>query len=146
MSERASQMAALVGTIDPPASSTMTTSTTDVIDASLYDSVLFIAMIGHVSSSGAKAILNVYEGTATGTVTTKVGSQSWTASDTGVTGQIVFDLDCEDLSGPNHRYVKGTLVTSVHKQTYAVAALGMKPRFHPASDGDLATVTIKTST
>lgn len=148
MSERASEMVSLVATIDPDLS-TGKTWNSDVIDASLYDSILFIVMTGSISSSSGKVLFKCLEGTASGTVSTTVGSTSRTQASTGTQDyQILYDLDCEDLTGPNYRYVKGQITVSGSTGAYiAMAALGFKPRFHPASDGDLASVyAIKTST
>ena len=150
MSERASQMCALVATIDPVKTTAGTTSTCDVIDASLYDSVLFIVSVGAVSSCSGGVTFKLYEGTATGTVTTLVGSTAWTAANTSSQNvQLIWDHDCERMTGPNHRYLKATLApfTGNTGTYYSMVALGFKPRFHPASDGDLASiVTIATST
>lgn len=151
MSERASEMVSLVAAIDPQV---ITTGggvlTSDVIDASLYDSVLFILNVGAVSSCSGGATLKVYEGTATGTVTTLIGSTAFTAANTSCGNvQIAFDMDCEDMTGPNYRYLKATVTSFAgNTGTYvSLVGLGFKPRFHPASDGDLASLlTIKTST
>ena len=141
MSERASQEFAIVATLDPDIS-TGKAWTTDVIDASLYDSIVFIVQTGTVSSSTGKVSLVVYDGTATGTVSSTVGSMAKTQSSTGDEDyQLIFDLDCADLTSVNHRYVKGILTVSGSTGTYfSLVALGFKPRFHPASDGDLASV------
>ena len=151
MSERASEMAALVAAIDPKSITTAGgVLTGDVIDASLYDSILFIANIGAVSSCSGGLTLKVYEGTATATVTTLVGSVAWTALNTSSGNvQIMFDLDCADLTGPNYRYIKATLTSfAANTGTFvSMVGLGFKPRFHPGSDSDLASlITIKTST
>jgi hypothetical protein len=148
MSERASQMAGLVATIDPN-NSTGETQTSDVIDASLYDSVLFILSVGAVSSSSGKIVLKVYEGTATGTVSTSVGATTWTQGNTSSGNvQLIYDLDMQNLTGPNYRYVKATCTVSGSTGFfYSLVGLGFKPRFHPASQGDLSSVlAIKTST
>lgn len=148
MSERASEMAALVSCIDAQKIAAAGSVTGDVIDASLYDSILFIASIGTVSSCSGDVTLTIYEGTASGTVTTTVGTTKHESSSTGDNDvQLIFDLDCEDLSGPNYRYVKPRLTYAGGTGVWvSMVALGMKPRFHPASDGDLSSVTIKTST
>lgn len=141
-------MAGLVATVDP-VSSTGKTWNSDVIDASLYDSILFIASIGAVSSCSGKITLKVLEGTATGTVTTVVGSTAKTATSTGDNNwQLIYDLDCADLTGPNYRYVKAQLINGANSGALvSLVGLGFKPRFHPASAGDLASVkAIKTST
>lgn len=141
-------MAGVVSCIDSQNLTAAGSVTGDVIDASLYDSILFVASVGNVSSCSGDVTLTIYEGTASATVTTSVGTTVHANTSTGDQNvQLVFDLDCADLTGPNYRYVKPRL-------TYAggtgaqvsLVALGMKPRFHPASDGDLATVQIKTST
>ena len=140
MSERLSEALAVVGAIDPQVLSS-TTKTTDVIDASKFDSVLFIVSVGAVTSSGT-IDFTVYEGTASGTVTTSV--TSITALDwTDDNKQALVEIDTASLSGPNYRYIKGVLVadSATGAGTYGgVIALGGKPRFHPASDDDLASV------
>ena len=148
MSERASEMCGLIATIDPVNSSGKT-HTSDVIDASLYDSILFILSTGAISSSSGKVVLTVYEGTSTGAVTTSVGATTWSQTSTGDQNwQFLFDLDCADLTGPNYRYVKATVTTSGSTGTLmSLVGLGFKPRWHPASDNDLASIeAIKTST
>lgn len=148
MSERASEMAGLVSCIDAQKIAAAGSVTGDVIDASLYDSILFITSIGTVSSCSGDVTFTLYEGTATATVTTTVGTVAHTSSSTGDQNtQLIFDLDCEDLTGPNYRYVKPRLTYAGGTGAWvSMVALGFKPRFHPASDGDLASVTIKTST
>lgn len=147
MSERVSQMAGLVATIDPLAAPSSTTKNSDVIDASLYDSIMFIASVGANCCSSGNLTMTVFEGTSTGTVTTSVGATTHAKATGGENFQYIFDLDCADLSGPNYRYVKAQLKSTGKPMEFSLVGLGFKPRYHPASAGDLASVkAIKTST
>lgn len=143
MSEKSNQAMGVIGTIDPTHNVAGATLTSDVVDASLYDSIVFLFMAGNVSSSSGKLVLTVYEGTATATVTTTLDKTTWTGSSTGDNNfQYLLEVDTA-IMGTTMRYLKGRLVYSGGTGAdVSCAVLGFKPRFHPASDGDLASVTI----
>ena len=145
MSERASEMAALLGTIDIQAAAS-TAKSSDVIDVSEYDSVLFLVEIGTNCCSSGKLTIQVFEGTSTGTVTNAVTTVTHAKATGGENQQYLVDLDCADLSGPNYRYVKAKVTSTGKQMGFYLAALGFKPRYHPASDGDLASVKSITQT
>lgn len=137
MSERASEMAAILGTLDPTSSAASGTFTFEDIDASKYDSVVFVVQTGSACSSGTNTMtITGYEGTSTGSVTTSITSSSHALE---ANAQYVLDIDMADLSGPNYRYVTAKAVTNDVADVSGVA-LGFKPRYHPASDGDLTSV------
>ena len=144
MSERASEMCAVVSVIDPTTGLTTATNTGDVIDVRGFDHLMFILSVGGCSSSTASIILYLYEGTTSGVCTTLVDSLTITAASTGGSDvedmQYIMDLDCQYLSGPNYRYVKPSITTATKNSSVSMVALGFKPRFHPASDSDLASV------
>lgn len=146
MSEKFNQACALIGTIDPEYI-TASTNTSDIVDASLYDSVVFLFMTGNVCSCSGKMVFTIYEGTATATVSTTLDKTTWSASATGdQNNQYLFEVDTA-VMGTNMRYLKGTLVYSGGTGAkVSCAVLGFKPRFHPASDGDLSTVSIINAT
>ena len=149
MSERASQMVSLVSSIHSNSSNLLRTTVIDgdVIDASLYDSVLFIMQVGYICSNSGKVVLTVYEGTASGTVSTSVDSVTVTQTTAQTLDkEYIMDVDCQYLTGPNYRYLKPRITTSGKASAPTMVALGFKPRFHPASAGDLASCTITVST
>lgn len=139
MSERANEMAAVVGTLDPTTGVASGTFTFDEIDASKFDSVLFIIQTGGVSSSGsAVATIIGLEGSSTGAVTTSINSVTHELESDA---QYLYEIDTADLSGPNYRYVSAKFKADANA-SYSGVALGFKPRFHPASDNDLASVQV----
>jgi hypothetical protein len=146
--ERWDEANAIVATIDPQQLSTSgaTTSTvaatTDVIDMKDFQEVSFVMKSGTITAGGAQ--LTIYSGSASGTVTTtvKAGTRIVEASDND---QQVLSVKAADLTS-GHRYIVGILVVSPTAPAtsatglYDVTAIGSKPRFHPASDNDLASV------
>ena len=107
MSERMAQRVALLACIDPKEGAGGVTSTSDVIDASLYDSLMFVMAIGAVTSSGA-VTLTVYKGTAAAatSITSSVTSAVLTFADDNK--QVIVDVDCSKEGA--YRYYKGTIV------------------------------------
>ena len=143
MSERLAQRVALLSQIDPMGVLASSTTTGDVIDASLYDSLMFILSLGTITSSG-KLTMTIYKGTvaAAASITSSVTSVTFTEKDDDK--QHVIDVDVSnELS---NRYYKMTLVANGGTTTGAcfasAIALGSKARFHPASDNDLSTATV----
>lgn len=139
MSERASEMAAVVGTVDPTTAMSSGTVSTDIIDMSKFDSVLFVVQTGYVSCSGtaaSKTTFTANKGTSTGTVATSVGTSTISLESDHL---LLYEVDAADLGGANYRYIQGK-VKFDDKAAHSVVALGFKPRYHPASDSDLAEV------
>ena len=140
MSERLAQRVALVATIDPQDSGASQTTTCDVIDASLYDSLMFIMAIQAITSSGASK-LTIYKGTkaTVGSITTSVTSVSLTEKMDNK--QMIVDVDVSNEG--SYRYYKAQVVENASGTTtgkICVMVLGSKARFHPASDNDLSSV------
>jgi hypothetical protein len=138
MSERASEYCALLGTIDPIGAAAGALVSSDAVDVSLYDSILFLAIMGTVCSSGNVFTMSIYEGTVSGTVTTAIDTVTRTTSTADDNFQLMFDLDTSHLSSPAHKWVKMTLGHATGKSWESAGViLGFKPRYHPASDNDL---------
>jgi len=143
MSERLAQRVAVVGTID--ANNTAGTTTCDIIDASLYDSLMFVLAMGTFTSSGRIA-MTVYKGTVptTASITSSVTSAVLSCTGTGGLSdcgeQAIIDIDVSNEG--SYRYYKAQLSsTALGTGTYYnMVVLGSKARFHPASDDDLASV------
>ena len=142
MSERLAQRVALLATVDPYGVSSTQTITCDTIDASLYDSLMFVMSIGNITSSG-KITMTVYKGTATGTISSAVATVT---SPQALTPDKQFIVDVDVSAEGSYRYYKGVMVANDETTTGgAIASMhvfGSKARFHPASDNDLASVSI----
>jgi hypothetical protein len=147
MSERASEMCALLGTIDPHGAAAGALLTSDEVDISLYDSVLFIALAGLVCCSANVLTMTVYEGT-TGAVTNSVDTVARTTTGADDDFQLMFDFDTSHLASPTYTHMKMTLgLTTGLVAELCGVILGFKPRYHPGSDNDLASLyTITQST
>ena len=146
MSERLAQRVALLATVDPQGIDPSATSTSDVIDASLYDSLMFVMSMGLITSSGV-VTLTVYKGTSStaasiteSVASVKLGVLGVGLSDSGA--QAIIDVDVTKEG--NYRYYKGTMVANAETSTsgsfFSLHVFGSKTRFHPASDNDLASV------
>ena len=141
---RMAQKVALLGTVDPQGAKASTTTTSDVIDASMYDSLMFVMSVGAMTSSG-KITMTVYKGTSAtvGSITSSVANVVLTctgASDANEQAIIDVDVSKEEAN----RYYKAQMVTNGNTTT-ATAYIGMSvfgagTRYHPASGNDLASV------
>jgi hypothetical protein len=141
MSENASEKFGVLGYISP-ATGTARTVTSSIVDARMYESVVFIFQCGDVSSSSGKIVCTVYEGTKTTAVSTSVGKMTWTSSSTGDNNQFwILDVPNDVHTGAKYRYLKGRMVYS--KGTGAgmsCAVLGFKPKYRPGHLNDIANV------
>jgi hypothetical protein len=99
-----------------------------------FDRVMFVLQTG---TCAAATDFTVLSGTASGTVSTNVTSiTQLAATDDNV--QAIVEVDASAL-GDSHRYIKGQIKTGGSNQ-FSCVALGGRARYHPASDGDLASV------
>ena len=147
MGERLAQQVALVAQIDPQGITASSTTTCDVIDASLYDSLMFVLSMGAFTSSG-KVTMTVYKGTvsAVGSITSSVATAILTctgASDANE--QYIVDVD---VSNEGDQYYKARIVATGNAASgsayYSMSVFADSTRFGPATDNDLASVkTIK---
>jgi hypothetical protein len=146
MSKRLAQQVALVAMVDPVDSGASNTTTCDVIDASLYDSLMFVMAVGAVTSSG-KYTMTVYKGTTStvGSITSSVTSAVLTCTGLAATfednAQAIIDVDVSHEG--NYRYYKAQVVESANTTTGGKTVLmvfGGKSRVNPATDNDLASV------
>ena len=114
-----------------------------MIDASLYDSLMFVMSVGAITSSGS-ITLTVYKGTAAAaaSITSSVASAAVTG--TGDNTQKIIDVDCS--AEGNFRYYKGTMVANAQTTTggcYAsLVVFGNSTRFGPATDNDLSSAAV----
>ena len=143
-----SDIAAIVGTIDPDAYTTGEENTTWA-DMSLFHSMTAILQVGNLSTS-ATVDFKLEEATnSTGggaqDITMRTSTEvkditQLTTSSTDV--QVVINVRSQELDvEDSYRYVRATMTVSVNSADCSALLLGFSPRFGPASDNDNATVT-----
>lgn len=138
--DKLSERLALVATIDPDAYASGV-QWSDNVDMQDFEEALFAFLLG-TGATGVTATMALYEDTTAGTGT---GAQALTGK--GATGLTTGDNDkqalvhvrAEDLS-EGYRYVRARVLFSGAGADGAVVAIAGRPRFHPASDYDLASV------
>ena len=140
MSERLAQKVALLATIDPAEGTASATTTSDVIDAKLYDSLMFVYALGATITSSSKYTLTVYKGSVAtaASITSSVTSITMGPGDDAK--QKIIDVD---VSHEAARYYKGTVVQNDATTTSGIHSLmvfGSSTRYHPATDNDLSSV------
>lgn len=137
---RFADMWAVVATIDPVDANNADTST-DIIDMSKWEEVVFIIMLGVINAS-ATFDFAVYEDEASNmageaALTGKAITQFTGAGSDGAK-QALVHVKSEELSA-GCRYIRGTMANSAHSQLAAVVALG-RARYQPGTDDDLSSV------
>lgn len=138
------QKMAIVGTIDPAASTTAGTVWTDAIDCDVFEKVIFIVQTNTVAAN-TTLTLTVYSdaASATGGMTNAVATAS-ALTNGDDDSQIWVEVDTEDFNVDGRdRYCRGALViggTGGTVDHYSAVVLGANCRYHPASAYDLASV------
>lgn len=135
-----SERAAIVGTIDPQ---TVVNSEvfTDVVDMSKFQQALFICLLGNMSNETIDFTLYTCDSDGNNATELKDCDQLAASASANDNKQLVINLDAQELAAVNKRYVKAGLVTGNSSGgPAAVVALGMQPRFGPASANDLSSV------
>lgn len=140
MGERLSQEVALLGTIDPSGIASGTTYSSDVIDAQLYNSLMFVYSLGNITSSGV-VTLKAKKGTVTTTMTSTITSTTLSEKDDNKQWVVDIDVDAE-----GSRYYQFTAASNAGTATgacfHSAVLLGGKTRYHPATDNDLSSATV----
>ena len=137
------QKMAIVGTIDPTASTTAGTLWTDAVDMDVFEKAIFIVQTNTVAAN-TTLTLTVYAdaASATGGMTVAVAT-STALTNANDDSQIWVEVDTEDFDVDGRdRYCRGALVIAGTggTATFSGVVLGANTRYHPASDYDLATV------
>jgi hypothetical protein len=141
MQSQPSERIAVVGKISP-ANHNNSTVNTDYIDVSKFHEIMFVLLLGGNGSIDSTVDFLVRESTDTSdtggqTVSGKTITQFSGTDDTKVA---VVNVKSVELSA-GYRYLRGrATVGNGTTNILGVVALGMKPRFAPASDDDLAAV------
>lgn len=140
----ASERFAVVATIDP-ATIANTEIFSDVIDMSRWGQVLGIALLGNMASETVDFKSYTCASDGSSKVALKNATQLAAHASNNDNTQLLINLRAEDLSTSGARYVVFGLVTGgATGGPASVVALATDAHFQPASDNDLASVTIKT--
>jgi hypothetical protein len=139
----ASEIAAVVATIDPDVT-TASTVTSDWVDMGLFDQIMAVVMAGTL---GTSATLNakIEQATSsagagakdlTGKLITEL-TQAGTDSDK----QAIINVRAEELDIDNgFSFARLSMTVGVATSDAGAIVLGFGPRYGPASDNDLSTV------
>jgi len=133
----ASENSSIIGIINPAERAGATTNGT-AIDLSKFHQTMFLLLVG---ATDATIDFKLQESAATGSGFTDISGKAvttFTATDDNK--QAIINLDSSEM-GSSKRYVRG-VITAGSGTTCVVGmvALGFSPRFHPATDDDLPSV------
>ena len=138
MMSQPSERAGVAGKIDPQNGNNSTLNT-DYVDMSKWHEALFIFQVGSVDNT-VDCLVRESTSTSDGggqTLSGKSATQLDSNSDNKV---VVINVKAEELSA-GYRYLRGRMtVGNGTTNLVSAVALGLKPRFGPATDDDLATV------
>lgn len=141
MGTKPSERAAIVATIDP-ASLTANTYVSDWVDASNFDNLMAVILLGAIAANGtfnAKLIQSkVSAGTSPADITGKAVTEL-TKAGSDDNKQVIINLRGDELT-EGYRYVALSVTTAVAASLAGAAILGFNPNYGPASDYDLASV------
>lgn len=130
------EVLALMSTVDPVVTTSVATG--DQIDMYEFHEALFVAKNG--LTSGGYFRMSIYGGEGSGTASAVITGASG-ASSTTTGGAIIIRVSAEDVAAQGYRYVwpylyaSGTTAIAVD-----VSGYGVRPRYGPADELDLATV------
>jgi len=140
--ERLSQQLAVVGVIDP-ASKSANTYLTGVIDMKLHRRVLFVLMVGALTTNNTTDFSIVGDTASGGSYATTITGKSitqLTQAGTDDNKQVLVEVTAEEVAAQGLRYIKGKLVTATAAALASVIALGSDGRYGPNSGNNIAAV------
>lgn len=131
---------AVVATIDPDANGAAAYST-DTIDMSKWERVLFIVMVGEMASTSTVDFDVVSDPLTGGSyATTEASITQLTQAGTDSDKQVLVEVRGVDVAANGNRWIKGVLTVGEAASDSAVVALGVPRNAYPAFDNDLASV------
>ena len=133
------ERAAVVSTIDPQLGDN-TTLNGDYVDLAKFHEVMFVLLLGASDITVDFSVRESRDTGGTGEQALKSATQLTSNDDNK---QVVISVKSEELTQTSaYRYVRPRVVIGdgATGAYVAVVALGMRPRFGPASDDDLADV------
>ena len=139
-----SEAAAVLATIDPEAQGAATV-VTDYCNLGLFESVMFILLVGEMAAtSTVDAVIKQAtdaSGTSAKNLTSSKAITQLTQAGTDSDKQVIINVRAEDLDLDNDfDHVALSVTVGTAASDIACVALGFNPRFAPASDNDLASV------
>jgi hypothetical protein len=138
MSSQPSEQAAVVGKINP-ANNNNSTVNTDYVDMSKWHEAMFIFVLGAVDAT-SDFLVRESTDTADGGGQTLSGKSATQLTATDDNKIVVINVKAEELSS-GYRYLRGRMTHGAGTTNLSAAiALGLNPRFGPASDEDLSAV------
>jgi hypothetical protein len=138
-SAQLSERLAVVATIDP-VSQGAGTVLTDAVDMSKFSRVIFILILGAMTTNSTVDFKLREAATSGGTYSDITGKSvtQLTQASTDDNKQVVVEIKNDELTD-GKQFVKGSLTVAVAATVLAVIALG-EPRYLPAADVDLTSV------
>lgn len=138
MMSQPSERIALVGTIDP-VNGNNSTLNSDYVDMSKFAEALFIFQLGSVDSTVACLVRESLNTSDAGGQTLS-GKSATTLTATDDNKIVLINVKSEELT-TGYRYLRGRMTVGAGTTNLvSCVALGIKPRFGPASDDNLADV------
>ncbi|MFO0929154.1 MAG: hypothetical protein U0736_19380 [Gemmataceae bacterium] len=137
MMSQPSERLTVCGVIDPQTANN-TTKTTGNIDLSKFHEAAFVLLVGTIDSTVDFKLQESADGSTGWADISGKGITQLTATDDNK--QVLVNLKAEELS-TGKRYVRGlATLGNGTSQALCAVALGVKPRFGPASDDKAATL------
>lgn len=139
-----SEAVAVLGTLDPEAMGASTV-VTDYADIGLFESVMFVVMVGEMAGTSTVDAVVKQATTSAGAgaknLTTSKAITQLTQAGTDADKQVIINVRAEDLDMANNfDFVALSVTVGAAASDMAVLVLGFNPRYAPASDNDLASV------
>ncbi len=140
---KAHERLAVLATIDPQ-SGAAGDFDSDAVDLRLFRRVLFVVLAGALGASAtvdAKLQASANGSSGWADITGKAITQL-TKAGTDDNKQALIEISDAELlnAGATFRYVRLRITNATAASLIAAVALGADPRYHPASDNDLASV------
>jgi hypothetical protein len=141
--ENLSQQLAVVSCIDPDAYGAGAVNG-DAVDLSKFNRVLFVVMVGDLGTNATVdyKLQGSPDGSTGWTDLAGKAITQLTQAGTDSDKQALVEITAEELHGYSgtYRYVRDVLTVGTAASDCGAVALAGVPRFHPASDDDLASV------
>jgi hypothetical protein len=140
----ATEQVAVLGVIEPQATIT-TTQYSNVIDLSKFIQALGIAFIGAINASD-QVVFSAYACDSAGANASAFKTVTFAPTTATTYGnqntQIKIGVRADDLTNQTYQYMKFGLKCGTTGGPAAIVVLGIDPKYGPASDWDLASVTV----
>lgn len=141
MGTKPSERAAIVATIDP-ASLTANTYVSDWVDASKFDNLMAVILLGAMTTNATFNAKLIQSEAAVGSSPIDVAGKAvteLTKAGSDDNKQVIINLRGDELT-EGYRYVALSITTATAATIAGAAILGFNPNYGPASDYDLASV------